>query len=429
MDNKVTDSSIVTQMNEHFEKQCHEIERKLQNRRNFGKLVHKYYRERLGIEPGKGALSKLAEKHTVLIEASHGAQLPHLGIFRLYVKGGDIARKLGSGLLLFFAGDQYSPDMYPEMNKIKVPFTGKAREKTLVIPVENKRMPVRLLRPPAEKDIRAIGNKMMGSFGDNLNYFISLYGLSKNDIDREIFKRSLNEAIGMMVESAKAVKTYGDWCVRVQLEILKRTNPDLYEDHVLFYPVWDLRELSPSWQALMGMQREINAFESKIGKNEGGGTDPNESRLWYYCDCGARARSTLKGENKVSCTCSHCGKNFKKDIDDLGSAPDIVFSQVLTPVHLGITGRVVGHIHPYAAVADGFVKENLLALPPKRFVLSSYPTFHGIGDPKEGDSRCSLIRAAIESEYSDIGIALTKDWSENQHIYSYFNSMDKKVGK
>lgn len=422
------DNSVISKMIEQAKQQKEDNNANHENRLKFKDLVERYYSERLRLEPGKNALSRLGNKNTILLEASHGAQLGHLGIYRLFVKGGDIARKMKNGLMLFFVGDQYSADMYPEINKIRIPMVGKVREKTLLISVENKHKPARLTQPPTEKVIMGIRNKIMGSFGANLNHFLVMHGIQKHVIDKTRFKESLDEVIGIMVDSAKSVDSYADWCTRIQLILLKRTNPELYYNYVLFYPIWDIMNFKPEWSKLMGMQKDINEYENNMA--EGGTfTDLDKSRLWYYCSCGARARGSVKDDGRCDCRCEVCGSRFETECDSKNSSPEIVFSQILTPLFLGITGRVVGHVHAYAKVADGFLREKLKQAPPQRFVISSYPIFHGIGDPKEGDTRCSLIRAAIEAEFPEIGRSLTCDWEENPQIYSYFDPKFWKVAK
>jgi|GEM_PF-3550432 len=420
----MNDQDIVSRINEQGKDRT-VTETVMENRKQFRLLVEEYYSERLKLEPGKAALSKLDDRDAVLLEASHGAQLPHLGIYRLYVKGGDIAARARSGLLVFFVGDQYSADMYPEINRIKIPIAGKVREKTLQIPVENKHKPVRLLPPPAEKAITGVSNKIIGSMGSNLGHFLAEHNMQKHEIDKDRFSKKLNEVTEIMVESANAVETYADWCVRAQLVILKKTNPELYEKSILFYPIWDTRKFGKAWQRLVGMQKDMNDYESRIS---GKPVDPEQSRIWYYCSCGARARGRLKSGGNCECSCEACGSVFEAGPGSEASSPEIVFSQVLTPLYLGIAGRVVGHVHPYARVADSFLKDKLGQAPPERFVLSSHPVFHGIGDPKEGDSRCSLVRAAIEADYPDIGAALVRDWSEDPHIRTYFEPVSASKG-
>jgi hypothetical protein len=94
-------------------------------------------------------------------------------------------------------------------------------------------------------------------------------------------------------------------------------------------------------------------------------------------------------------------------------------------MYLGINARIVGHIHNYSEVIDRFLKEKLNQIPPDRFVMSSHPVFYGV-DAIEGDHRCSIIKAVIETELSDLKTGLISEWNENPKIYSYVYKMLKE---
>jgi hypothetical protein len=56
--------------------------------------------------------------------------------------------------------------------------------------------------------------------------------------------------------------------------------------------------------------------------------------------------------------------------------------------------------------------------PPPTFLLASVPTFRGLGDPREGFGKTRLLRALLEIEATDLGLALRAPWNENPRIFS-----------
>ena len=195
----------------------------------------------------------------------------------------------------------------------------------------------------------------------------------------------------------------------------------------MFYPISWLDRLNPDAEKLFSDYEKINEYKNKISdKQKAEGREPysrktveaNENPFWGYCTkCGHRIRSFLK-DGKSEVYCKICDYTTTGEVKK--TSPDIIYSQILTPMHLGITARLVGHVHPYAEVADTYLADQDIK-PPKRYVLSTHPVFHGIGDPPDGEGRCSIIRAAIEAEYEDIGRALAGGWNENPQIYSHFH--------
>jgi hypothetical protein len=395
----------------------------------FSNLLTEYYKNRLRLCIDSEVVAALNSKKTTLIEASHGAQLGHIGIHRLYLKGAEIAKKAKNAVMLFLVGDQYQPSMYPEINRVYFPRRGK-RGAPFLLPIkkEDKRRPLYEIPPPSEKNILRLKNQMLGLFGPNFHDFCERYGIEKNHVNKSFFMKNLEHITEVLIESSKKTKNYADWVIRCQIALLSEVFPELFGRYLIFFPISMLQHL-PEFSSILEDIEEINRYKIRVSEFQRlRGDKPylsrniplNLSPFWYHCpQCHSRNRGTL-ADGEVSYTCTTCGEEVVQKIEEGFSNPDIVFSQILTPASIGTAARIVGHIHPYAEVADEYLSKMLKIPPPERLLLSTYPVFHGLGDADGGDSRCSLIRALLEAERDSLRKLAYDDWNSYPHIYSYY---------
>ena len=399
------------------------------NREFFAELVAEYYKNRLNLRVGSEVVDALKNEKTVLIEASHGAQLGHLGIHRLYLKGADIAKKAENAVMLFLAGDQYQPSMYPEINRIYFPRRGK-RGSPFLLPIkkEDRRKPLYGIPPPTEKNILRLKNQILGLSGQSFHYFCERHGIMKKDVDKSFFINNLEHMVEVLVDSSKKTKNYADFVVRSQIILLGEVFHELFDRYIVFFPISMLRYL-PGFSSTLEDMEKINRYKIRVSEFQRlrghkpyltGDIPPNMSPFWYHCPmCYSRNRATVSGRD-ASYTCTTCGMRVVQKIDEGFSNPDIVFSQILTPVSIGTAARIVGHLHPYAEVVDEYLSKELGVSPPERLVLSTYPVFHGLGDADGGDARCSLVRALLEAERGSLRKLALDDWSSCPAIYSHY---------
>jgi len=392
------------------------------------RLVREYYEKRLNLPLSHEAAHALAE-HAV-VEASHGAQLGHIGIHRLYLKGAELARRAGRAVMLFLVGDQYQPAMYPEINRVYFPKCGK-KGAPFVLPInkQDRRKPLYMIPPPAEKSILRLRNQILGLFGPNLHHFCVANGIDKRQVDRSFFKQNLEHVVEVLLDCSEKTGNYADWAVRCQVQLLGEVFPELFTEHVVFFPISMLHHL-PEFMQLAERVEEINRCKLRVSaRQRRQGRVPylskeiplNLSPFWYHCpECSSRNRGVIDG-GKARYTCTTCGAEVVQGIEEGFSNPDIVFSQVLTPLSLGTSVRVVGHLHPYAEVADEFL--GMIGVsPPERLVLDTAPVFHGLGDSEAGDPRCSLLRALLEAERESLRRLVTEDWGACPRIYSRYHA-------
>ncbi|NOZ59713.1 MAG: hypothetical protein GXO66_09110 [Euryarchaeota archaeon] len=395
----------------------------------FRGLLREYYEKRLALRLGGEVEDALSSEDTIVIEASHGAQLGHLGIHRLYLKGAQLARRIGNAVMLFLVGDQYQPVMYPEINRVYFPKCGRRGTPfTLLIKKQDRRRPLYDIPPPSEKSILRLKNQMLGLFGPNFHHFCTLHGIDKKHADRSFFRENLEYVTEVLIESASKTENYADWVTRSQIVLLSRVFPELFERHLVFFPISMLRCL-PEFPDLLEKVEEVNEHKLGVSRLQKlRGETPylsrriplNLSPFWYHCpECSSRNRGLLS-DGEASYTCTTCGAEVVQKIEEGFSNPDIVFSQILTPVAMGTTARIVGHVHPYAEVADGYLSKKLGIPPPERLLLGTFPVFHGLGDADGGDTRCSLIRALLEAEQGELRKLAYDDWSSCPEIYSYY---------
>jgi len=85
---------------------------------------------------------------------------------------------------------------------------------------------------------------------------------------------------------------------------------------------------------------------------------------------------------------------------------------------LNLKARVVGGIKPYSAIADACTEKICGINAPPRIVLNARPKFYGIGEPKMGSTRTTVLRALIEVEPEILGQLLLTSWHENPMIIS-----------
>lgn len=423
------DSEILSKIENHFNLNRAQIKSKKENRKNFVKKVNEYYSDRLSLEMNHSIKEKLLKDDLILIETSHGAQLGHLGIVRLFLKGAQILWEMDNSLVYFLVGDQYLADMYPEINKVYFPKTG-IRNEPFVIPVgkKNKRKPLFEVPVPEEKDINKLMNQIMGNFGPNIHYFCESNNINKNELDKNVLKERMSWLKEILVDSLKVTSNFADWTTRVQIKVLEKFFPGLMEDKIFFFPISMLPELD-GFRQLSNEYEDINRWKNEISAiQKGQAITPYsekevpglQSQFWYHCPkCHTRNKGIIF-EGYVDYNCYNCHSEIRSKISDGFKSPDIVFSQIFTSNFLGLTGRIVGHVHSYAQVADEFMSQKQGFNPPMRLTLNTHPIFHGAGDPPEGEGRCSLIRAAVEADQDSMENMVKEDWDNNPVINSFY---------
>jgi len=304
-----------------------------------------------------------------IFEVMHGAMIPHLGIYRL------VLRAASKGVAVFFVKDEYEHDWYPEVRAIRMwlrDIHPSRQPSGIVLPIE-KDKPVRFVPPPTRKELLALADKIKTRYYHNIRWVREKIGLklSKRQI-REIMTR-VDETIALMAKDAELTDNYADFTVRLFIDLLEMTNPDLY-DRVFFCSYLDsLEKIFPE-----DMERLYNAYPQ---------------HFWHYCKNLHRNREPV---------CPKCGEPY------VMITPDIVTYQAMTAL-IRPKARIVGGIKDYSLKADKITKEFYGIEPPERIVVGKpYPTFYGIPE-YWGDTRSSIIRVLWEVDARTIGKALIEE--------------------
>ncbi|MCK4718476.1 MAG: hypothetical protein KAT70_07385 [Thermoplasmata archaeon] len=406
----------------------------VKNRERVALAIRKYTKERLGLTLTSGqerALETFASREGVLLKLSHGAMIPHLGVFRLHVKAGEICSDTDNRMVsLYLIDDQYYYNWYPEITRLGFHLSGKPPSEqksaiTIPIPKEHKTKPLLDIPPPETKIFDRLENQIMGRFGPNLDHFLKEYGKSKGDVDKNLFKDGLRREMEILRTGAEVTHNYADFCARYQIGSFRRTNPDA-ADKVLFLSFWDFKDLFVDrFQTLFHKSEEVSRIKNEVeaAQENPDTTTTKEHKddappLWFLCDCGRRNRGQRRGE-EVSFTC-RCGKTTTGHFGEVRFVPDITGTQSVSGSALGLSGRIVGSSLPYTQVADRMQKEIFDSEPATRFVLKSHPVYYGVGETREGDGRASLFRALCETKASVLGAALKSPWDVNPHVHSCY---------
>jgi len=317
-------------------------------------------------------------------EVMHGAMLPHLGIYRM------VLIAASKGLTIFFVKDEYEHDWYPEVRAIRMwlrDVPPSQQDRGIVVPIK-KNLPVRYVKPPSKEQLLRLRQRIKSRYIHNINWIKDRVKLNKKEINEIMSK--VNELTELMIRDAEATKNYAHFSIRLFLNILRRTNPDLY-DRILFCSYLD--------SVNMLFKEEILSLFKKF-----------PDHFWHYCKNLHRSKTV---------NCPRCGKN------SIFIAPDIVAFQMMTAL-LAPKARIVGGIKSYSILADKLTKLHYGIEPPPRIVVGRpYPVFYGIPEVW-GDTRTSVIRALFEVSYDNLGKALLNQNPILKSVYLKSQFMNKE---
>lgn len=401
------------------------------------RFIEDFYSHRLSIILSKKEKSELRDllkdPNTILIEVAHGAQLPHLGLVRLVLKAYHISCILPKSCVLYFIGDHYSAEMLPECNLFGLPLRGvtpKEQKRPITFEIGRKKMhiPLKWVNPPSDDIIGNVGEKVKDWLINNESYERKSGNYVKN---KEKIIVNIEGVIDILKDSVKDVHNYADWTIRVQRSIFKEIIGDSI-NKIIFLPFSELyklvdneyRYILQETEVINKIKKEVSKSQIKRGFNhyQRYDMDSNTSCFWVYCPkCKRRGRSVMIPNTKLKFTCKVCGTTIIDYLDNLWHIvmPDIVAFE-MGLLRLGIGGWVVGSKASYQEVIENTYK-SLYNIPmPPRFLLNSVPIFRGIGDPKDGYDRTTLLRSLMEVSGRTLYEKLISPWNEDPFIKSEF---------
>lgn len=405
-------------------------------RKKIYELVKEFY-SKIKIELSYSQKSYLKDSildpNTIFLEVAHDGQIPHLGIVRLVLKTYHISTLIPNSMVLYFIGDHYSSNMCPESTLFGIPQMGVTTEQQknpVVFKLGRKKqhVPLKWIDSPSIEMIDEVESKVKDWIVNNISYEKK----NGNKVrDPERIKTYLQRIISTLKEDSKLVDTYGDWIIKVQYDLFKELMGEEV-NKIIFLPFSDMTKIAKNhYIYALENTKKINQIKEKVSRKqtETGKIPYQKSErsedtacFWLYCpECKRRSRPQRLLDGTLSFKCHVCNTEVKDSIENLWDIvmPDIVAFENAY-FRMGIGGWVIGSKAPYQEVI-GEVYKSLYGYPmPPRFLLNSIPIFKGIGDPKEGYGRTTLMRALIEISREKLFKDLMSPWCENPYIESDF---------
>jgi len=363
-----------------------------------------------------------------IIECGHGWFFPIIGMFRLPIMATTLIKN-DNTIVLFRCKDDYKKRTHYSTRKLGIYQKGLPEDQQnnpITMKCEKKRI-LRYAPPPSEKDIQNLRDRIKTRFIENFPYAEREYQFKIGKKERNKIFENIDWAIDFLIDRLDVIDNYADWCERINIDLLRLTNPEQY-DKIFFVSHIDLAEIfREQLQAFLNMSEEfVKVINEVIAKQKADGkavykaneVDADYLPFWFLCPkCMIQNRATKVGDG-YSFKCEQCGNNYNYEKLNF-IIPDIVTTQTLTS-SLNLKARVVGGIKPYSAIVDACTEKICGINAPPRIVLNARPKFYGIGEPKTGSTRTTVLRALIEVEPETLGRLLVTRWEENPIIKSEF---------
>ena len=389
-------------------------------RERIARGLEELYVRRLRIPEGSERAARLAQAvddpDTVLVEIAHDGQIPHLGIVRMVLKTQEIAATVSKGLAVYLIGDHYSADMRPRNLYLGLPLRGLDADHvktpfSVSVGKKNRSVSFASLPPPSPKALDDLESRAEQWVDHNASY------AGRAATSRPL-RPALHVQFELLRESARLVRTFGDWLIRTQIAWIDQMHGGP-PSNLLVLPMTGIREWLPDILAV------IADLDPGVDKTRGPATeasaDSPPSRFWVYCaSCERRNRATwLSGTFEGSCVSCGSAIRARWPQDSLRVMPDIVAFEMAL-FHTGISGWVVGSRAPYLRdIQETYRSEFGREMPPS-FLLDSIPVFEGLGEPAGGHSRARLFRVLIEMDPRVLRGKLATPWEDNPVIRSPF---------
>ena len=363
-----------------------------------------------------------------IIECGHGWFFPIIGMFRLPIMATTLIND-DNTIVLFRCNDDYTRRTHYSTRKLSFYQKGLPEDQqnnSITMKCERKRI-LRYAPPPSEKYLQYLRDRIKTRFYENFPYAEREYQFKIGKKDRKEILENIDWIIDFLTERLNMTDNYADWCERINIDLLRLTNPEQY-DKIFFVSHIDLAEIfREQLQAFLNMSEEfVKVINEVIAKQKADGkavykaneVDADYLPFWFLCPkCMIRNRA-IKIENGFFYKCEQCGNCYNSEKMDF-VIPDAITKQTLTAL-LNLKARVVGGIKPYSAIADACTEKICGINAPPRIVLNARPKFYGIGEPKIGSTRTTVLRALIEIEPETLGRLLVTRWEENPIIKSEF---------
>lgn len=406
------------------------------NRQKLHDVIKDFYSKiKIELNPSQESILKksVMDTQTIFLEVAHDGQIPHLGIVRLVLKTYHLSTLIPNSMVLYFIGDHYSAEMCAESTLFGIPQMGTSpnnQKAPIVFKIgrKNQHIPLKWIEIPSEQMILEVERGVRDWIVNNISY-----EKKKGNIitDFDIIEENLKKIFSLLRENAKIVDNYGDWIIRVQYMLFKELMGDEI-NRIIFIPFSDMTKLAKEeFKYYLEETEKINLIKKEISEKQlNNGLIPYQKSeiskkticFWLYCpSCKRRTRPERCEGWMIKFKCRVCGAELKDSINNLWNIimPDIIAFENAY-FRLGIGGWVVGSKAPYQEVIAEVYK-TLYSMPmPPRFLLNSVPVFRGIGDPEDGYSRTTLMRALLESSNTMLFEKLMGPWDENPYIESNF---------
>lgn len=382
--------------------------------------LEELYARRLGLPEGADRAARLAQKveepGTVLVEIAHDGQIPHLGVVRMVLKTEEIARGMSNGLALYLIGDHYSAEMRPRNLYLGLPLRGVDADHvktpfTISVGKKHRSVPFDMLPPPSQKVLDELEARAEQWVEHNATF-------SKRASAAVSVKSGFRAQFELLRESARRVKSFGDWLMRVQISWFDLLFGESDRD-LLVLPMTGIRDWLP--EILEGIARAESVLGGGAGQEPGSDGRLAPGGFWVYChSCLRRNRATWH-EGVFEGTCVSCGSAIRArwPRDSSRVMPDIVaFEQAL--FHSGVSGWVVGSRAPYLPVIEEKYRSRFGRTMPPTFLLDSIPVFHGLGEPLEGHTRARVLRVLAEMDPGILRELLSVPWEISPVVRSPF---------
>ena len=394
------------------------------------KRIKKYY-GRLAIPLTQAQLEVLECIHELdILLCEHQLFFPHLGIYRIPLLASNIISEQ-TGFILFIVNDIFYKDNHFTTNKLGIYSQGRSQtEQTnpVIVPCK-KEIPLNAQEPPSSSQLHQITEKITNKNHNSYAWLRSNKDISIQKAHKVRIQNNLDELISLYRTNAQQVDNYADWCLRTNIELYRKTNPNEY-DRILFLSYSELLQAFREQRKLLikYSDRITETTNRVIAKQRVQGQTQYAREalalvslpIWSICPkCKARNRVRKLNMIKFSMECHKCGYASEYDFKDpdIVLYPDVVGKQILSSF-LSPTVRVVGALPSYSQVVDECLQQVFGMVPPERKVIASKPVLQSLLSGKETIGDATLFFALLESDPEHLGNVLLQGSWNNDHIIS-----------
>jgi len=271
-----------------------------------------------------------------IIECGHGWFFPIIGMFRLPIMATTLIKD-DNTVVLFRCNDDYTRRTHYSTRKLSFYQKGLPEDQQtnpITMKCERKRI-LRYAPPPSEKDLQNLRDRIKTRFYENFPYTEHEYRFKIGNKERNKILKNIDWIIDFLIERLYEVDNYADWCEKVNIDLLRLTNPEQYNkiffvSHIdlakMFYE--QLNDFFSRSEEFVKVINEVITQQKADGKPVYKKREVEKDYLpfWFLCPkCMIRNRAIKIGDG-YSYKCEQCGNCYNSEKMDF-VIPDAITKQ------------------------------------------------------------------------------------------------------